>query len=142
MPDNTPGKLLQGDTALVTGGAAGIGKATAIALAREGARVVLSDVVADTGRAVADMLVKEGHDARFIESDLSTRDEPARLLDQALAALGKISVFVHSASPPRRAQDTMMHVEDETWDRLVAVNLTAGFKLGRDIGRHMVETGT
>jgi NAD(P)-dependent dehydrogenase (short-subunit alcohol dehydrogenase family) len=135
-------KLLEGDTALVTGGAAGIGKATAIALAREGARVVLTDVVAESGSQVADALTRDGHDARFIESDLSLREAPDRLFDQALAALGKISVFVHAASPPRRAQDTVMKVDDETWDRLVAVNLTAGFKLGRRIGQHMVDTKT
>src|SRR4051812_37739792 len=94
--------LLQGDTALVTGGAAGIGRGIAGALAREGARVVLADIAGTAGRAVAADLSAAGHDARFIEFDLARPDAADRLVEDALATLGKISILVHSASPPRR----------------------------------------
>jgi 3-oxoacyl-[acyl-carrier protein] reductase len=134
-------RLLEGESALVTGGAAGIGRAIAGALAREGARVVLADVVGDAGRQAAEALARAGHDARFVETDLAAPDAPARLVDAALAALKRISILVHAASPPRRAADTVLHVGDDTWDKMVAVNLTAGFRLGQRVGRHMIEAG-
>jgi 3-oxoacyl-[acyl-carrier protein] reductase len=133
--------LLAGECALVTGGAAGIGRAVATAIAREGARVVLADIAGEAGRTSAESLTRDGHDARFIEADLAAPDGAAQLFDAALAALGRISILVHSASPPRRAADGVLNVAEETWDRMVAVNLTAGFRLGQRVGRHMVEAG-
>jgi NAD(P)-dependent dehydrogenase (short-subunit alcohol dehydrogenase family) len=133
--------LFEGECALVTGGAAGIGRAIGAALAREGASVVLADVAAEAGRAAAETLKHGGADARFIESDLAEPDGAARLFDAALAALGRISILVHSASPPRRAADTILTVADDTWDRMVAVNVTAGFRLGQRAGRHMIDMG-
>jgi len=133
--------LLEGECALVTGGAAGIGRAIATAIAREGARVVVADIAGEAGRACADRIGRDGHDARFIEADLAAPEGAARLFDAALAALGRISILVHSASPPRRAADSVLNVADDTWDRMVAVNLTAGFRLGQRVGRHMIDQG-
>jgi NAD(P)-dependent dehydrogenase (short-subunit alcohol dehydrogenase family) len=131
--------LLKGDTALVTGAASGIGRGIAIALARERARVVLSDVHADTGQKVADQLGREGHDARFIAADLASKSGPEQLLAQATGHLGAISILVHSASPPRREADHVLAVSDEIWDQMLAVNVRAGFVLGREAGRRMIE---
>ncbi|MEJ0068612.1 MAG: SDR family oxidoreductase [Pseudomonadota bacterium] len=93
------------------------------------------------GRRTADELQRAGHDAGFIDADLGAPDGPARLFDAALAALGRISILVHSASPPRRAADSILDVADATWDEMVAVNVTAGFRLGQRVGRHMIEAG-
>src|SRR5258708_314770 len=134
-------RLLEGETALVTGGAAGIGRAVATAIAREGGRGVLADIAGEAGGAAAAELQRAGHEARFLDADLAAPDGPARLFDAALAALGQISILVHSASPPRRAPDTILNVADETWDRMLAVNVTAGFRLAQRVGRHMVEAG-
>ncbi|MGD2141629.1 MAG: SDR family oxidoreductase [Burkholderiales bacterium] len=131
--------LLQGDTALVTGAASGIGRGVANALAREGARVVLSDVHAGGGKEIAAQLMKGGHDAHFIAADLATQDGPNQLLEEAAAHLGSLSILVHSASPPRREADHLLAVSDETWDQMLAVNLRAGFVLGREAGRRMIE---
>ena len=65
------GKLLDGDAALVTGAASGIGRAIAEALAREGAAVVLADNDAERGRGAAEALAAVGHAARFLEADLA-----------------------------------------------------------------------
>ena len=131
--------LLKGDAALVTGAASGIGRGVAIALAREGARVVLSDLHSERGQDTAAQLREDGHDARFIAADLATRDGPEQLLEAATAHLGAISILVHSASPPRREADHVLGVSDETWDGMLAVNLRAGFVLGREAGRQMIE---
>jgi len=130
--------LLAGDTALVTGAASGIGRGIAIALAREGARVVLSDVDAQRGAAVAAPLQAEGLDVRFIAADLAAEGGPAGLLHDALEALGELSIVVHSASPRRLEADTILAVSDATWEQMLAVNVRAGFILARGAGRQMM----
>ena len=131
--------LLAGDTALVTGAASGIGRGIAQAIAREGARVALADIDADRGRAAADALRGEGREAQFLPCDLAAAHGAEQLFDAALAALGRVSILVHSASPRRIESDTVFDVSDETWERMLAVNLRAAFRLGREAGRHMRE---
>ena len=131
-------KLLAGDTALVTGAASGIGRGIAIALAREGARVVLTDVDGQRGEETAAQLRSDGGDARFLAVDLGRADGPAALLRQTLDTLGTLSLFVHSASPRRLEADNILAVSDDTWDRMLAVNLRAGFILAREAARQMI----
>jgi NAD(P)-dependent dehydrogenase (short-subunit alcohol dehydrogenase family) len=133
--------LLAGETALVTGGASGIGRGIAARFAREGARVMLADVDAARGEDAAAAIRAAGGEARFVVADLSSREGTAALLARALDALGSLSILVHSASPRRLEADTVSAVSDETWDRMVGVNLRAGFQLGRDAARHMQERG-
>jgi len=132
------GNLLAGDTALVTGAASGIGRGIAQALAREGARVALSDNDAARGEPVAAALHGEGHDARFIAADLATAEGAATLLKRAVEALGSISILVHSASPRRLEADTIFAVSDATWHGMLAVNLHAGFELARGAAQNMI----
>jgi NAD(P)-dependent dehydrogenase (short-subunit alcohol dehydrogenase family) len=133
--------LLSGDTALVTGAASGIGRGIAAALAREGARVVLADIDAPRGEDAAAILRKEGRDARFVAADLAVSDGHAALLERTLDALGNLSMLVHSASPRRLETDHVLAVTEETWDRMVGVNLRSGLFLAREAGRHMKERG-
>ena len=133
------GDLLSGDTALVTGAASGIGRGIAQAIAREGARVALADIDAERGRAAADALRDEGRDAQFLPCDLAAARGAEQLFDAGLTALGRVSILVHSASPRRVESDTVFGVSDETWERMLAVNLRAAFRLGREAGRHMRE---
>lgn len=131
--------LLKGDTALITGAANGIGRSIANALAAEGARVVLSDSNAKGGQAVADQLLRDGRDASFVCVDLSSENGPRELLAEAVKKVGPLSILVHSASPPRKEADNILDVADETWNRMIAVNLRAGFILGREVGRQMIQ---
>jgi NAD(P)-dependent dehydrogenase (short-subunit alcohol dehydrogenase family) len=135
------GGLLTGDTALVTGAASGIGRGIALALGREGARVALADVDAARGEDAAAELRREGRDARFIAADLAVADGPDALLNRTLDELGSLSILVHSASPRRLEADNVLDVSEETWDRMVGVNLRSGFLLARKAGRHMKERG-
>jgi NAD(P)-dependent dehydrogenase (short-subunit alcohol dehydrogenase family) len=131
-------KLLAGDTALVTGAASGIGRGIAVALAHEGARVVLADLDASRGEQTAAALRTEGSDARFLAADLATTEGPAALFRQVLDAVGPPSVFVHSASPRRFESDHILAVSDVAWDQMLAVNLRAGFVLARESAREMI----
>jgi 3-oxoacyl-[acyl-carrier protein] reductase len=132
------GDLLAGDSALVTGAASGIGRGIAMALAREGASVVLTDVDPTRGVEVAAALQAQGYAAHFIGADLAAEQGPAALLAQTLEHLGTLSILVHAASPRRAEADNVLAVSQETWDRMLSVNLRAGFVLGREAGRHMI----
>jgi 3-oxoacyl-[acyl-carrier protein] reductase len=134
-------KLLGGDTALVTGAATGIGRGIVVALAHEGARVVLADLDAGRGEQAAAALRGEGSDARFVAADLATTDGPATLFKQVVDALGPPSILVHSASPRRFESDHILAVSDAAWDQMLAVNLRAGFVLARESAREMIAHG-
>ena len=134
-------KLLQGDTALVTGGAAGIGRGIALALAHEGAQVLLADIDAARGTAVEVEAQQAGLAATFVQADLATVAGARALWAEAEARLGRISILVHGASPRRVETDTVLTVSDETWEAMVGVNLRAGFVLGQEAARHMRQRG-
>src|SRR2546423_11072032 len=88
---------LQGKTALVTGGTAGIGRAIAEAFAREGARVAITGRDEARGRAVVEAIEQVGGDADFLRADLAPLDEVRRLARAATEALGHVDILVHHA---------------------------------------------
>ena len=129
--------LFHGDTALITGSASGIGRGIASALAREGVRVVLSDIDADKGQRAVDEINASSAVAKFIPADLSTANAAEQLLHEAIAYLGQLSILVHSACPKREETQTVDAVTDEQWLAMTNVNLNSGFKLGRAAAQHM-----
>ncbi len=131
------GDLFKGETALVTGAATGIGLAIAQALAYEGAHVAFADIDAINGQRAADDLSKNGSRASFIRADLSTANGAENLFRDTISQLGRLSIFVHSASPKREENQTADTVTDEQWLAMTNVNLTSGFKLGRAAAQHM-----
>ena len=135
------GKLLAQDTAIVTGAASGIGRGIAIAIAREGARVVLSDIDLTRGEETAAQLRSQGCDANFLAADLATEEGANGLLKHSIEKFGTPSVFVHAASPRRLEADNILDVSVETWDRMLAVNVRSGFLLAREIGLRMMADG-
>ncbi len=127
----------QRDTAIVTGAGNGIGRAIALALVAHGVRTVFADVNAGTVGAA----VKASADPRLAHAwsgDLARQDECDRLLADAGKHLGLVTLFVHSASPPRREQDHVLAVTGETWKAMRSVNLDAGFHLGREIAKALI----
>jgi NAD(P)-dependent dehydrogenase (short-subunit alcohol dehydrogenase family) len=120
-------RLLEGERALVTGCAGGIGRGIVKALKDEGAVVLGSDVKAPPAEDRVD----------FLAADLSQPTRWQGLLEGALEKLGTISLFVHAASPRRREVDTPLSVSEDTWDAMTGVNLRSGFFLAREIGRQM-----
>ena len=120
-------KLLEGERALVTGCAGGIGRGIARALMADGAAVLGTDIVPPPAEDRID----------YLPADLSQPDGWKNLLRDATARLGSISLFVHAASPRRVETDTPLAVTEETWDGMTNINLRSGFFLAREIGRHM-----
>ena len=126
------------DTALVTGAGNGIGRAIALALVGEGVRTVFADIKQETVASTLKAAADAGADPKLAigwVGDLAERSECERLMRDARASLGVVRRFVHSAAPPRHEADHALAVSDETWVRMRAVNVDAGFYLGREVAK-------
>ena len=125
------------ETAVVTGAGNGIGRAIAQALTGEGVRTVFADVNRETVTAA----VKAAPHPELAVPWVGDLADPAArdaLLADARAALGRVTHFVHGASPPRREADHAFAVAQETWQHMHAVNLDAGFHLARELARDLI----
>ena len=118
--------LLTGKSALVTGAASGIGRATAIAFVREGARVMLSDVAEDAGRATAAKLREQGGDAHFTVADVTDEDAVEALVTATVSAFGSIACAVNNAGITG-AMRPIHELALEEFRRVVDLNLIGVF---------------
>jgi len=125
------------EAALVTGAGNGIGRAIAQALVGEGVRTVFADVNRDTVTAAIKASARPELAAAWV-GDLADAAPRDALLAEAASAVGRVTHFVHSASPPRREADHALGVTTETWARMHAVNLEAGFHLSRELARKLI----
>jgi NAD(P)-dependent dehydrogenase (short-subunit alcohol dehydrogenase family) len=117
---------LEGKVAIVTGAGQGIGEATARRMAQEGAHVIVSDVNAETGEAVAGSIGDAGAEALFVPCDVADRDSVRALIDAAERRFGRLDVLhnnagVHETNFTDRAQSH--ELDEEVWDRVVQINL-------------------
>ena len=122
LGENVPDPNLNGRVALVTGGARGIGRSTAIALARAGAELVLLDRDLDAAQAAADeiqTLTQRG--ATSLQADVSSSEDVSRAVREALAARGRIDILVNNAGT--WGHGPLAAVSEQEWDRIFATNL-------------------
>ena len=118
-----------GKVVIVTGGALGIGRATALEFAREGARVAIADVNEEAGRSVH---AEIGSASLLVAADVARMDECRRVVSETVAAFGGVDVLFNNVGiqPP----DSYRNVEDtpeETWDRILDVNLKSYFMMSK-----------
>jgi 3-oxoacyl-[acyl-carrier protein] reductase len=125
------------EAALVTGAGNGIGRAIAQALVGEGVRTVFADVNRETVTAAANASARPELAVTWV-GDLAGPAARDALLAEAETAVGRVTHFVHSASPPRREADHAMAVTTERWAQMHAVNLEAGFHLSRELARKLI----
>ena len=130
---------LEGRVAIVTGGNSGIGAATSHVLAREGAKVVLMARRAEQGRDVQDAIRDAGGDATFIACDVADSESVDLAVAEAVATYGTIGILFNNAGGG--AGENFPNESDETWDRIIRVNLTGTFYMSRAVWSHMVEAG-
>ena len=121
--------ILEGKCAIVTGAASGIGRATAVLLAREGAAVVAADVDGNGVDAVAAAIAGEGGRAVAAAGDLAEEAACRQLADTAVSRFGGLDVLVNCAGIVSRTSVVESAVEE--WDRVIAVNLRAVFLLSK-----------
>ena len=129
-----------GRVVIVTGGGSGIGRATALRFAGEGATVVVADVHETTATAVVDEIVTRGGRAVAVIGDLSELATVDRLVATTVTTYGGIDVLINNAG----IMDDMSgphEVSDVIWERVLRVNLTAPFLLTRAVVPHMMVKG-
>ena len=125
------------EAALVTGAGNGIGRAIAHALVGEGLRTVFADVRQDLVAAAAAASPRPELAVAWV-GDLASRGACDELLAAAHSAVGRVTHFVHSAAPQRHEADHALAVTTETWERMHAVNVDAGFHLARELARQLI----
>jgi len=133
-------KRLDGKVAIITGGAAGIGFATAKRFAEEGAAVSIWDVNEEAGNAAAQELTSAGAKAEFRKVNTANASEVASAALAVKEAFGSIDVLINNAGITRDA--TLMKMTEDQFDQVIAVNLKGVFLCGQAVGRIMVEQGS
>jgi glucose 1-dehydrogenase len=124
---------------IVTGAANGIGRACAEAFAGEGATVVLADIDAEAGARTADDIAAGGAEVKFVRTDVGDRSQAQRLIDQTLAAFGRLDVLINNAGIIRTAD--FLDISEEDFDAVLRVNLKGVFLVGRAAARVMARQG-
>src|SRR5215813_4530907 len=115
-------KQFEGKVALVTGAASGIGKASALAFAREGARTVVADVVVEGGEETVRMIKEAGGDALFVRTDVAKAAEVEMLIQKIVKTYGRLD-YAHNNAGIAGADAPTADCTEENWDRTIAINL-------------------
>lgn len=134
--------LLEGRQAIVTGASSGIGKATAVRLAAEGARVAVnyySDKEADEAAAVVESIQHDGGNAIAVQGDVGDEADVVAMMASAREAFGGLDLLVNNAGIEN--QVPVLEMSLDQWNRVLRTNLTGAFLCLREAGKIMVESG-
>ena len=134
-----PTRVLDGKVALITGAASGIGRATALLFAREGAAIAITDLNEEAGSSAAHEIVDHGGRAIFEAADVTKHRDCQRVVDRTLREFSGIHVLFNNAGIIRRA--SILELAEEDWDRVMAVNVKSIFLLSRLVIPVMARTG-
>lgn len=147
---------LKGKVVIVTGGARGIGRATAIRAAREGASVVVGDWLQEQGEATAELIRSEGGKALFVKTDIRSTSDCNNLVAMAVSKFGKVDLAVLNAGvmdgtfsgdpfnydkQKELLPNTVDAASDQYWDNVMEVNATGTFKSMRAVIRQLLRQG-
>jgi len=131
--------LLAGKAVIVTGAAQGIGRACAERLAKEGAKVIVTDVNAEGGERLAQEIAADGGTAQFARCDVSKESDVAAVVATAIKAYGRIDIVVNNAGILDDAPFLDLPVAE--FDRILGVNLRGAFLMGQAAARQMAKQG-
>jgi len=115
--------LVKDKVALVTGGGSGIGRASALTFAREGAKVVVSDVVVEAGKETVQLIKNADGEAVFIKADVAQVSDVEALIAKAVEAYGRLDC-AHNNAGIEGNSAKVADYDEADWDRVIAINLT------------------
>ena len=133
-------KRLEQRIAIVTGAGQGIGRAIALGLVREGARVAIADVNEECANTVKDEIEAAGGTALVIRTDVSNEDSVQAMVERSLQEFGRVDILVNNAGifPTSPVEE----MSEEDWDRVIGTNLVGAFLCARAVVPKFLEQGT
>ncbi len=132
-------KRFQDKIVIVVGGGSGIGAATAIRAAEEGAKVVIADIQENNAKYVADKILEHGGEAIVVTADVTNIQEARRITEETVQAFGGIDYLCNSAG--LQTYGTVIDMEEEDWDRTLDVNLKSIFMVSKFAIPEMIKRG-
>ena len=114
---------LNGKVALITGGALGIGRATALTFAREGAKLIIADMNEDGGQQTVHMITEHGGEATFVQVDVSRATEVEALISKTVQTYGRLDCAHNNAGIGSRPRVLLHELSEESWERVISINL-------------------
>ena len=131
--------LLKDKVAVITGGANGLGKATAFLFSEHGAKVVIVDVNQEAGKKVVTEIIKKGGIAIFEKTDISKSTEVNKMMDNVVEKYGGVDILINNAGILADAR--LVKMTEEKWDRVININLKGIFLCGQAAAKIMIEKG-
>jgi NAD(P)-dependent dehydrogenase (short-subunit alcohol dehydrogenase family) len=117
--------ILDGKVALVTGGASGIGRATALTFAREGAKLVIADMNEDGGQQTVHMITENGGEATFVQVDVTSATQIEAMINKTVETYGRLDCAFNNAGISSGGQRAFTaDYPEERWHQVIAINLT------------------
>lgn len=133
-------QLVKGKAGLVTAAGSGIGRASALSLAKAGAKVMVSDIDVDSGKETVEMIKKDGGEAQFFKCDVSDEKQVKDLVDHTVSVFGKLD-FAHNNAGINAGQVKIGELDSADWDKTIKVNLYGTFYSIKHEVNAMVKTG-
>jgi len=132
---------LANKVAIITGSAGGMGHAAAELFAREGARVVVTDVDVSGGEETVRSIRAAGGTAIFVKANVANEDEAKALVEAAISAFGRVDILYNNAGIMPTEDGSVTEITEATWDRVLDVNLKSAFLCSKYTIPHMIEQG-
>ncbi|MGD0422769.1 MAG: glucose 1-dehydrogenase [Candidatus Bathyarchaeia archaeon] len=133
---------LQGKVALITGSGSGIGRATAILFAKEGAKVAVNDVSEKGGQETVQFIRASGGDTTFFKANVTNALEVKLMVSEVIKKYGRIDILHNNVGGwQRECQDTVTQDSEEEWKRLIDLNLKSTFLVSKHVIPQMIANG-
>ncbi len=127
---------LHGRVAIVTGAGSGIGRAIALAFAREGCRIMIADLNEEAGKGVVKEIEALGHQAFVVKTDVTTSAQVLAMVEATVKAFGTVEILVNNAGIQHVAP--ILELEEAKWNQLLAIHLTGAFLCTKAVLPHMI----
>src|SRR3989338_3083621 len=130
---------LKNKVAIITGAGSGIGRASALAFAREGAKVVVADWVEEGGKETVNLIKKQEGQAVFVKVDVSQASDVEQMIKQSLAEYGRVDILFNNAGIVKMG--ALHETTEADWDQVLDVNLKGVFLCSKAVLPQMLKQG-